>query len=57
MTALNRADIETLLESLKYSVQRVGDAPGTPYDVRQQNLHQLTAVQEKLRKMKDELPA
>lgn len=54
---LNRADIETLLESLKYSLQRVSDAPGTPYDVRQQNLNRLIAVQEKLRKMRDELPA
>jgi hypothetical protein len=56
MTQLNHADIDTLLQSLKYSVQRVGNAPGTPYDVRQQNLQPLTAVQEKLRKMRDELP-
>jgi hypothetical protein len=45
-------DIAVLLESLKYSIQRVSEAQGTPYPVRQQNLKRLTDVQEKLRKMR-----
>ena len=44
-------DIQVLLESLKYSIQRVSDAQGTPYAVRQENLQRLYSVQEKLRAM------
>ena len=50
---LNGDDTAVLLESLKYSIQRVSEAQGTPYSVRQQNLKHLTDVQEKLRKMRD----
>ncbi len=48
---LNADEIQVLLESLKYSIQRVSDAPDTPYSVRQEHLHRLYSVQEKLRKM------
>jgi len=50
--SLTSADIEVLLESLKYSLRSVGDAPGTPYAVRQENLARLRSVQDKLRKMR-----
>lgn len=42
-------DIRTLLESLEYSKQRVRDAPGTPYEVRQETLGRLDAAAAKLR--------
>lgn len=51
---LTDAEIAVLLESLKYSIQRVGDAQGTPYAVRLENLERLRAVQEKLRQIRDE---
>jgi hypothetical protein len=44
-------DIQVLLECLKYSIQRVSEAEGTPYAVRQEDLSRLYAVQEKLRRM------
>jgi hypothetical protein len=50
---LTGEDIAVLLESLNYSIQRVSEARGTPYSVRQQNLKRLTDVQDKLRKMRD----
>jgi hypothetical protein len=46
---LTGEDIATLLESLKNSIQRVSDAPDTPYKVRQENLERLRRVQQKLR--------
>jgi hypothetical protein len=46
---LTSAEIAVLLESLKYSIQRVTDAEGTPNDVRKENLDRLYAVQDKLR--------
>jgi len=49
---LSGMDVAVLLESLKYSIQRVSDAQGTPDTVRQENLQRLTSVQEKLRKAK-----
>ena len=45
---LTGGEIQVLLESLKYSIQRVRDAQGTPYAVRQENLERLYSVQEKL---------
>ena len=54
---LTGEDIAVLLESLKYSIQRVSDAQGTPYEVRKENLGRLEAVQEKLRKMRDQTGA
>lgn len=51
---LDALDIKLLLESLEYSKQRVRDAAGTPYDVRQQNLARLDGVAEKLRDMRDD---
>ena len=50
---LTEADIQVLLECLKYSIQRVSDAQDTPYTVRQENLQRLCAVQDKLRRMRD----
>jgi hypothetical protein len=46
---LTDSDIQVLLECLKYSIQRVSDAQGTPYSVRQENLQRLYSVQDKLR--------
>ncbi len=48
---LTTGEIQVLLQSLKYSIQRVSDAQGTPYAVRQENLQRLHSVQEKLRQM------
>ena len=48
---LTGAEIAVLLESLKYSIQRVSDAQETPYSVRQENLQRLHGVQDKLRKI------
>lgn len=48
---LNGDDIAVLLESVKYSIQRVSDAQGTPNTVRQENLKKLRDVQEKLRQI------
>lgn len=53
---LTHAEIEVLLECLEDSIQRVGEAPGTPYTVRQENLERLRAVQEKLRQMRRDHP-
>ena len=53
---LTRGEVEVLLECLEYGIQRVGDAQGTPYAVRQENLQRLRAVQAKLRQMRDEHP-
>ena len=50
-TELDAQDIEVLLESLRYSKLRLGDAPETPYEVRQQNLARLDAVADKLRRI------
>jgi hypothetical protein len=52
--ALTHAEIQLLLECLSYSIQRVGDARETPNTVRQENLQRLRAVEEKLRRMRDE---
>ena len=49
---LDEEELTTLLKSLKYSKQRVQDAEGTPYTVRQENLDRLDAVAEKLRTAK-----
>jgi hypothetical protein len=48
---LDEQELSTMLESLKYSKQRVRDAQGTPYEVRRQNLERLDAVEEKLRRV------
>jgi hypothetical protein len=49
---LTQDDIATLLECLKYSLQRIGEAQGTPGAVRQENLQRLYNVQQKLRQIK-----
>ena len=46
-------DIDVMLESIKYSKQRVADAPGTPYPVRQEKLAQLESCEKKLRHLRD----
>jgi hypothetical protein len=48
---LTGGEIQVLLESLKYSIQRVSDAQGTPYAVQPENLQRLYSVQKKLRAM------
>ncbi len=45
---------EVLIESLRYSKQRLAEAHGTPYSVRQENLGRLEAVEHALREMKKE---
>lgn len=42
-------ELETLLNSIEYSREKVRDVPGTPYNVRQQNLARLDAAAAKLR--------
>jgi len=51
---LTRPEIATLLESLEYSKQRVRDAQGTPYEVRQENLARLDAAASQLRAARKE---
>ena len=51
---LSFGEIETLLESLRYSTIRVGEAEGTPPKVRQENLARLDAVAAKLRQKRSE---
>jgi vacuolar-type H+-ATPase subunit I/STV1 len=51
---LTGEDIAVLLESLKYTIQRVSEAQGTPNEVRRQNLQRLEKVQEKLRALRKE---
>jgi hypothetical protein len=51
---LTRGEIDVLLESLKYSIQRVSEAQDTPYTVRQENLQRLSDVQTKLHLIRDE---
>lgn len=46
---LDHQDIETLLESLKFSKQRVSDAQGTPESVRNETLARIDVVAEKIR--------
>jgi hypothetical protein len=53
---LTRVEIELLLESLNYSIRSVSEAQGTPDRVRGDNLDRLRAVQEKLRRMRDQRP-
>lgn len=50
---LTEQDLSVLLESLRYSKRQVSDAQGTPYEVRQQNLARIEAVQDKLRAARD----
>lgn len=52
---LTGSEIQVLLECLKYSIQRISDAQGTPYPVRQENLQRLYALQEKLRQVREPL--
>jgi hypothetical protein len=52
---LTAGEIQVLLESLEYSIQRIRDAQGTPYPVRQENLQRLSSVQEKLRQIRKQL--
>jgi hypothetical protein len=53
---LTRDEIDVLLESLKYSIQRVSDAQATPYSVRRESLDRLEAVQAKLRRFRHDVP-
>jgi hypothetical protein len=46
---LNGFDIDALLEALELAKQKVRDADGTPYPVRQENLARLDDVAGKLR--------
>jgi len=45
---LSRDEIRTIVESLDYSIQRVGATQGTPQNVKQQNLKRLEDVKQKL---------
>ena len=46
---LDLRDIDTILESLKYSKMYTTHAQGTPYEVRQENLARIEAVEAKIR--------
>jgi hypothetical protein len=47
-------DIHILLESIQYSKQRIRDAQGTPYDLRQEKLRQLDSAEGKLKNAEEE---
>jgi len=46
---LEAEDIEALLDSIQYTLERVQNAAGLPYEERQQKLAQLEVVENKLR--------
>lgn len=46
---LEAQDIEALLDSIKYTLERVQNAAGIPYEERQQKLTRLEVVENKLR--------
>jgi len=46
---LTSEEVELLLESLKYSKQRVSDAQGTPYELRKEKLEKLDSIATKVR--------
>lgn len=45
-------EIESLLTSLDFSKERVHDAQGTPYQIRQENLARLDSIAARLREAK-----
>ncbi|MFK5947601.1 MAG: hypothetical protein QM500_02380 [Methylococcales bacterium] len=49
---LSKNEIETILESLKYSKQRIQDSQDTPYEVRKENLQRIDDVIDKLQNAK-----
>lgn len=53
---LDSQDIETLLESLSYSKQRVSEAQGMRSEVRHENLARIEAVISKLRDARQQAP-
>lgn len=53
-TELTPLNIATLLDSLKYSKQRVSDVPDTPYTVRLEKLSEIEACEKQLRRLRDE---
>lgn len=46
---LSDDEIHTILTSLQYSLRAISDAPGTPAEVRKENVGRVEAVREKLR--------
>jgi hypothetical protein len=48
---LDRQDIETLLDAIKYTLERVQNESGIGYEIRQQKLAALEVVQNKLRRV------
>jgi hypothetical protein len=46
---LTAAELQLLLESVNYSIQRVSEAQGTPYDLRREKLQSLTEMAMKLK--------
>lgn len=46
---LSEEDVNTILESIAYSIQNVRDAQGTPQSIREEKLARLTLAAEKLR--------
>jgi hypothetical protein len=52
---LTEDDIELLVESVRYSKQRVAEAQDTPYAVRQGKLERLDSIQAKLNQMRNSL--
>jgi hypothetical protein len=52
---LDLSDINTILESLDYSKDRVRNSADTPNDIRTVNLQRLDAVSTKLRQLKKTL--
>jgi len=53
MELTGEGTIAVLLDSLKYSIQRVSEAQGTPYEVRRENLGRLEAVQNETTQIRD----
>lgn len=51
---LDSRNIETLLESLRYSKQALNDATNPFYALRQEKLYELEDCEKKLRRLRDE---
>jgi hypothetical protein len=54
---LTLAEIAVLLESLSYSKMNVENAPGTPSDVRRENIARVEGAMLKVRAIRDALNA
>ena len=49
--------VDTLLESVRYSIERIRSTDGTPQDVRNESLARLKSAEDQLRAIRSEIDA